>query len=134
LSSILLVAGLSAPAFATAPGTDTDQSVSGVCARPVAERTGGWSCPASNEQTKLKLTQSLAARGISPQATTVYCLMNRGCWYRYDDFHSDWGIDVPWGYGSTTLGTAYLYANFQLTGASRVGASRCNSSRVRRQL
>ena len=78
------------------------------CNEPTGQRTGGWFCPDEVVEREKRI------------GSTEFCI-NLGCYWRYDDFHSDFKSHKwAWGYGKTTLGQMDFYINIQQQGAEAV--------------
>lgn len=81
------------------------------CAVPAADRVGSWVCDSSDS-----VTDGEAA----PALWWGFCSYQYSCWSRADDFNAKWDGRVAYGYGRTTLGTAYGSVAWQLVGGRSI--------------
>jgi hypothetical protein len=121
--TILLIALLTIPAALTAgtaaaassatariaaagqyPGATVSAIGQSQCAKPLAERSGNWLCPAS------PIPASIAS------SNEGYCKI-QGCWSVYSEVASGYSATGYFGYGDTQLGEVQLYFEVTLKGA-----------------
>jgi len=121
LSVVALVLG-SANVHASGENTIRNRSVgsgagdtAGQCAKPLAERTGGWSCPketaATPAESLRKLQAELGKDKVSDAdiaevaAASGWCTVE-GCWTQVDAYRTSFSLSSgAYGYGRTPLGT-----------------------------
>lgn len=123
LAAVAAAIGLAAGASVLATGAGTppvpQPNPPGVdlCTLPVADRVGGWFCPAPVEEQRAGLAENLGIglTGGGPKKTMVagdgvtgYCLTT-GCWYKSSNIEASISVRGWYGYGSTSLGTANLW-------------------------
>jgi len=77
------------------PGATVNAIGQSQCAKPLAERSGNWLCPAS------PIPASIAS------SNEGYCKI-QGCWYVYSEVASGYSATGYFGYGDRQLGEVQL--------------------------
>jgi hypothetical protein len=89
------------------PGATVSAIGQSQCAKPLAERSGNWLCPAN------PIPASTAS------SNEGYCKI-QGCWNVYSEVASGYSATGYFGYGDTQLGEVQLYFEVTLKGAQSV--------------